>query len=426
MKITLFEIFAISLVLLVSESLSDSLYLSHRRCSPVGTSVVTTRLDGSSDSCICHPPPPSTTTIHSPPPHKWVRRHRPPQATWKCTTIAALTTKAAPTVTTNGLENSLVLLKEAKVKLRRISVQGAPIQKGQPKKGVENGPMLIRSSGIVEFLQDVGHDILDYGNIHLGEIFNAASVGGNVSIHDPADVGEATHHIYNNTKQILEENRFPLTFGGDHALAIGTLSAMSEYYPDLAGIYIDAHADINTVDTSPSGNMHGMPLSFVINELYGCNSNLTDFSWVAARIPAANVAHIALRDVDPGETAIIDRLGMASFTMRDIDRYGIRRVVDLTLDRIKGKTRPLYVSMDIDSLDDMEIGSTTGTPVPGGLTLREALAMIEDLYRSANIVGFELAEVNPALGSEEAGRRVAEISRHILACVFGSCYGRRV
>ncbi|OXA37079.1 arginase, hepatic [Folsomia candida] len=426
MNVTLFEIFAISLVLLVPESLSDSLYLSHRRCSPLGTSVVTSRPDGSSDSCTCHPPPPPTTTIH-PPAHKWGRRHRPPKATWKCTTILAPTMKAAPTATTNGFENSLVLVKEAKVKLRRIGVQGAPIQKGQPKLGVENGPMLIRSSGIVEFLQDVGHDILDYGNIHLGEVFNAASVGGNVSIHDPADVGEATHHIYNNTKQILEEHRFPLTFGGDHALAIGTLSAMSEYYPDLAVIYIDAHADINTVDTSPSGNMHGMPLSFVINDLYGSNSNLTDyFSWVAARIPANNVAQIALRDVDPGETAIIDKLGMASFTMRDIDRYGIRRVVDLALDRIKGKTRPLYVSMDIDSLDDMEIGSTTGTPVPGGLTLREVLTMIEDLYRSANIVGFELAEVNPALGSEVAGRRVAEISRHILSCVFGSCYGRRV
>ncbi|OXA49613.1 Arginase, hepatic [Folsomia candida] len=260
-----------------------------------------------------------------------------------------------------GISQSYVAPQE-KINLRRIGVQGAPIQKGQPRPGVENGPAVIRGSGIVEFLRDVGHDILDYGNVYLGELFQAASVGALVDVNDPEAVAEATHYISNHTKLILQANRIPLTFGGDHAMAIGTLNAMSERYPDLAVIYIDAHADINTVETTPSGNLHGMPLSFVINELNAINANLTPFSWVVPRIPAANVAHIALRDVDIGETETLNRLGMAHYTMRDVDRLGIRGVVEMVLNRIGGWTRPIYVSMDIDSLDDLEIGHTTGTP----------------------------------------------------------------
>jgi len=308
-------------------------------------------------------------------------------------------------------------------KVQKIGVQGAPLQKGQPKPGVENGPDLIRCSEIVKYLRDHGHDIVDYGNADLGPDVNAASVGANVDINNPEAVGIATFLLAQSTKDILGNNRFPLTLGGDHAIAIGTMHAMSEKYPDLAVIYIDAHADINTVETTYSGNLHGMPLSFVINELNPINANLTPFSWVVPRIPARNVAHIALRDVDDGEAETLDRLGMAAFSMRDVDRLGILGVLEQVLTRIGGRERPVYISMDIDSLDDMEIGTTTGTPVPGGLTLREVLTMFEEIHRSVNLVGFELAEVNPALGDEKAGERTAKVARHILACVFGHCRG---
>lgn len=223
----------------------------------------------------------------------------------------------------------------------------------------------------------------------------------------------------------MQDERICVTLGGDHALGIGTVNGASQVHPDLAVLWIDAHSDINTPLTTDSGNIHGMSVSFFVKELQPYLTQIPDFaSWTQPRVSARNIAFIGLRDVDPAEATILEMLGIAAFSMRDVDQYGIQKVTEMALSRIShgNKMRPIHVSYDIDSICDSVVRST-GTPVPGGLTLREGITLMEMIHDTRRLVSLDLVEVNPLLGSEDDAVTTVRAAKQIIVAALGNSRG---
>ncbi|OXA51194.1 Arginase-1 [Folsomia candida] len=213
-----------------------------------------------------------------------------------------------------------------------IGVQGAGYGGGQPKSGLIHGPELIRGSGFIQFLVDeVGHDIKDYGDLTFDETRDKSPtiVEGCVPLNNVGSISRANFQIYESTRKILSDNRVPLTLGGDHSISIGTLAAVSEARQDIGILWVDAHADLNTPYTTNSGNLHGLPMGFHVKELaHDFKCLATQFNWLVPRIPAKNIAYIGLREIGgrfnpKAQRENIKRLGIKTYTMGDVDRLGI-------------------------------------------------------------------------------------------------------
>jgi len=286
-----------------------------------------------------------------------------------------------------------------------IGVVGIPLSKGQRKTGVDRGPDDLRDFGAVRALTKYGWNVTDYGNVAF-EVPETESQFGNVK--RPKTVGEATGAVADAVETALKENDVCLNLGGDHSLAIGTISGTARVHPDLCVLWVDAHADINTPLTSTSGSLHGMPLSFLIHEIKEkglAPEGLPGFEWVKTVIDAKSLAYIGLRDVDPYEKLFIENLGIKVITIPDVDRYGIESCVQEALGAINPTgTRPLHVSFDIDALDP-NYAPSTGTPVREGLTIRESLYIAEQVASSGCLRTLDLVEVNLSLGQPWEGER---------------------
>ncbi|KAG9827451.1 Ureohydrolase, partial [Aureobasidium melanogenum] len=226
-----------------------------------------------------------------------------------------------------------------------------------------------------------------------------------------------SEQVYEHARQ----GRFVLTLGGDHSIAIGTISGTAKAIRERTGremavIWVDAHADINTPETSDSGNIHGMPVAFLTGLAKEDKEDC--FGWIKddQRVSVKKLVYIGLRDIDRGEKKILREHGIKAFSMHDIDRYGIGKVMDMALGWI-GSDTPIHLSFDIDSLDPMWAPST-GTPVRGGLTLREGDFIAECVHETGSLVALDLVEVNPSLESHGASETVrAGIS--IVRCGLG-------
>lgn len=212
--------------------------------------------------------------------------------------------------------------------------------------------------------------------------------------------------------------RIPITLGGDHSIAVGTLQGILRAQPSSVIFWIDAHADINTPVTSPSGNAHGMPLAFLLGLIDA--STIPGFEWVQPLLSPSRLIYIALRDLDEGEKRIIRSLGILAFTMHDIDKLGINRVIEEAMVHADPySVRPLHVSFDIDACDPA-FAPATGTPVKGGLSYREAHFILECISATGRLAGLDMVEVNPSLvpGDNSTASLAAEL---IL-----SCLGKRI
>jgi len=286
-----------------------------------------------------------------------------------------------------------------------IGVVGIPLSKGQRKTGVDRGPDDLRDFGTVRALTKYGWNVTDYGNVNF-EVPEVENQFGNVK--RPRTVGEATEAVADAVERALRENDVCLNLGGDHSLAIGTISGTARVHPDLCVLWVDAHADINTPLTSTSGSLHGMPLSFLIHEIKEkglAPTGLPGFDWIKTVIDAKSLAYIGLRDVDPYEKLFIENLGIKVITIPDIDQYGIESCVQEAMAAINPTgTRPLHVSFDIDALDP-NYAPSTGTPVREGLTIRESLYIAEQVASSGCLRTLDLVEVNLSLGQPWEGER---------------------
>ncbi|XP_021501342.1 arginase-1 [Meriones unguiculatus] len=303
-------------------------------------------------------------------------------------------------------------------KPKAIEIIGAPFSKGQPRGGVEKGPAAMRSAGLVEKLKETEYDVSDYGDLAFADFPNDSPFQ---IVKNPRSVGKANEQLAGVVAEAQKNGRVTVVLGGDHSMAIGSISGHATVHPDLCVIWVDAHTDINTPLTTGTGNLHGQPVAFLLKELKGKFPDVPGFSWVTPCISAKDIVYIGLRDVDPGEHYILKTLGIKYFSMTEVDKLGIGKVMEEAFSYLLGrKKRPIHLSLDVDGLDPA-FTPATGTPVLGGLSYREGLYITEEIYKTGLLSGLDIMEVNPSLGKtpEEVTRTVNTAVALTLAC-FGT------
>ena len=298
---------------------------------------------------------------------------------------------------------------------RPIRVIGVPLDMGASRRGVDMGPSAMRVAGLEAQLEKLGHVVTDGGNIRV-EIAETQT-SGNKSAHYLKEITETCTRTAEAVVKTLEEGMTPLVLGGDHSLAAGSISGVAEFYrrrgQKIGVIWIDAHSDINTPQTSPSGNVHGMPLAALLGLGPEPLGNIFGY---APKIAAENTVQVGVRDIDAAERENIRRAGVTEvYTMRDIDERGMRAVMEEALRTAGNGTAGYHVSLDMDWIDP-EDAPGVGTPVRGGATYREAHLAMEILADHDRLLSFEIVEVNPILDEHN---RTADLAVELACSAFG-------
>lgn len=272
-----------------------------------------------------------------------------------------------------------------------ISIIGVALDLGAGTPGVSLGPSAIRYAGIIEKLTGIGYDVKDEGDILANRPVSPVTDGIKLRFLD--EVARVNTELCDKVSKVMSEGRFPLVLGGDHSIAIGTIAGVAQHKKNLGVIWFDAHGDINTEETSPSGNIHGMPVAVSLG--YG-HERLTSIGGKETKLDPTKLVFIGSRDLDEGERKVLKDLGITVFTMHEVDRYGMTEVIDRAI-RIAGNgTDGIHVSFDVDSMDPL-YAEGTGTRVPGGLTFRESNLALEMIALSGKLVSAEFVEVNPII-----------------------------
>ena len=298
---------------------------------------------------------------------------------------------------------------------RKIRIIGVPLDMGASRRGVDMGPSAMRVAGLEARLEALGHQVTDGGNIRVEVAETRAS--GSSSARYLTEIAETCTRTAEAVVRTLEEGIVPLVLGGDHSLAAGSVSGVAEFYrrrnERIGVIWLDAHSDINTPETSPSGNVHGMPLAALLG--LGTEA-LQDIYGFSPKVAPENTVLIGIRDIDSAERDNIRRAGVAEvYTMRDIDERGMRTVMEEALRAAGRGTAGYHVSLDMDWIDP-EDAPGVGTPVRGGATYREAHLAMEILADHGRMVSFEIVEVNPVIDEHN---RTAELAVELACSAFG-------
>lgn len=283
----------------------------------------------------------------------------------------------------------------------QIRVIGAPIDLGADRRGVDIGPTAIRYAGLSDQLIQLGYTVHDIGNLHI-PLPESISIG-NPRLKYLEPIIQVSEELAREVAAALKENEFPLILGGDHSLALGSISGVAQVYPNVGILWIDAHADFNTTGTTPSGNIHGMILAALAGLGDKC---LTDIGGWSPKINMDTIVIIGARDLDAGEKNLLREHHIHVFTMSDIDHRGIGEVMQQALAIAGRGNQPIHVSFDMDSLDPREAPGV-GTPVRGGLSYREAHFAMELISQSQQMVSMDMVEVNSILDRENATAQLA-------------------
>ncbi|MDP8991364.1 MAG: arginase, partial [Acidobacteriota bacterium] len=281
------------------------------------------------------------------------------------------------------------------MKQSHIAIIGAPMDLGAGRRGVDMGPSALRLAGLNEKLTSLGYEVEDLGNVLVDQPESLPI--GNPGARYLPQIAQTCTRLAEMVEQAAGKGRVPMVLGGDHSIAIGTVSGMSRHFRKaglkLGLIWIDAHADMNTPATSPSGNVHGMPLACCI----GLGpSELTQIGGSPPQVEATSVALVGLRSLDDVERFHVRGAGVHPFTMRDIDERGLRAVISEAIDIVSAGTAGFHLSFDMDAVDPREAPGV-GTPVRGGITYREAHLAMELIGDSGRMTSLEIVEVNPVL-----------------------------
>ena len=296
---------------------------------------------------------------------------------------------------------------------QRIEIIGAPSTFGQKKLGVNLGPDAIRYAGLLSRLKKMGLDVIDKGNIEVPtldvEKFNSDQEG----LRNYDEIVTVSENLSKATSEIVKKGNFPLTLGGDHSIAVGSISGISQHYENLGVIWYDAHGDLNVPEESPSGNVHGMPLRILAGDGPDELVNINDFT---PKVKPENIVLIGMRDLDEGERKYIKDKNIKTFTLADIDRFGIQEVIERSLEYLKSRNIDgLHFSLDVDALDPAETPGT-GTRVMGGLSYRESHFALELLNESKLVTSMDIVEVNPLIDNSN---HTAEQAVALLGTFFG-------
>jgi arginase len=275
------------------------------------------------------------------------------------------------------------MIATSRKRVERVDVVGVPMDLGADRRGVDMGPSAIRYARLKESLERLGIVVNDRGNLRV-PVPESASIDEQNAKYFPI-IQAVCDELAGIVHEIVESGGFPLVLGGDHSIAMGTLAGVTRARGKAPGvIWVDAHGDINTPLTSPSGNVHGMPVHFALEQ---------------HAVDPKRMAFIGLRDVDDGEKKAIRELGVRTFTMADLDRLGMSRVVDEALAIVGDGENSVHVSFDMDGVDPVEAPGV-GTPVRGGISYREAHLLMEGVAASGTLGSMEITEINPILDRE--------------------------
>ncbi|HZU13579.1 MAG TPA: arginase [Chloroflexota bacterium] len=271
-----------------------------------------------------------------------------------------------------------------------IGVIGVPVDLGADRRGVDMGPSALRYAGLAEQLTGIGHAVRDLGNIDVPDLDSVPE--GPQQIKYLAPIAAMSQCLAEKVSTAMGEGLFPLVLGGDHSISVGSVAGVTEHRK-VGVIWLDAHADFNTPETSPSGNMHGMVLAAIAGK--GAPE------WVnvgreGAKVNPRNIALVGTREVDPGERELLLANGVNVFTMHDVDRLGLPSVMDMAIERIMPGVEGIHLSLDMDVVDPMQAPGV-GTPVLGGFNFREAHLAMEILSSTGRLVSMDVVEVNPVL-----------------------------
>ncbi|HEC2145059.1 TPA: arginase [Staphylococcus delphini] len=293
-----------------------------------------------------------------------------------------------------------------------IELIGAPTTFGQKKLGVDLGPDAIRYAGVLPRLKRIGHEVIDAGNVEAPPVDIEKFMSQQEGLQNYEEILTFSKSLKDKVSESIRQGHFPVILGGDHSLAIGSISGVAEHYDDLGIIWYDAHGDLNVPEESPSGNMHGMPLRILAGE---GDEKLVQLGGFAPKVKPENIVLIGMRDLDFGEREYIKKHHIRTYTMADIDERGIRSVIEESIAYLKDKTDGVHLSLDVDALDPNETPGT-GTKVLGGLTYRESHYALELLNQSDMITSMDIVEVNPLLDVEN---RTAQQAVALLGSFFG-------
>jgi arginase len=304
--------------------------------------------------------------------------------------------------------------------LRDVHIVGFPMDLGAGRRGVDMGPSALRIAGISTRLRELGYVVDDTGDILVkwpqGRQDHVKGKHQKGQLHFLDEIADSCTVLASVVEQCLNDDGFPLVLGGDHSMSIGTLAGVAAHCEQrgkrLGVLWIDAHADINLADTSPSGNIHGMPVAVSLG--LGAKE-LTGIGGFSPKLLPQNLVYIGLRSVDPGERALVAELGIESYPMPEIDKHGMYPVIQRCLPALLERVDHLHVSFDLDSVDPT-IAPGVGTPVPGGLSYREAHLLMESLHETGRVDSFEVAEVNPVLDDRN---RSADLAVELVSSAMG-------
>ncbi|HLY67618.1 MAG TPA: arginase [Chloroflexota bacterium] len=283
---------------------------------------------------------------------------------------------------------------------RDIDIVGVPMDLGADRRGVDMGPYAVRYAGLEHDLCSMGLHVTDFHNIGVPGP-ESTDIADKHAKYVP-QIESACLELRQRAAEIARAGHFPLVLGGDHSIAVGTVAGLLDAWPDMAVLWIDAHGDINTPETSPSGNIHGMPVAIIL----GQTQLFPRLGWGGRHLDPRRLVLFGIRNLDPGERQLLRQLQVRVFTMSEIDQIGVKAAVLEALDILKGPAG-IHLSVDMDAMDPLEAPGV-GTPWPGGLTYREAHLAMELLAASGQVASMEVVEVNPITDHENRTGKFAE------------------
>jgi arginase len=296
-----------------------------------------------------------------------------------------------------------------------VAIIGAPLDLGAGRRGVDMGPSAVRVAGLGGRLTALGYEVTDLGNVPVAQPESVDDPGQGDAKYLP-QIAACCERLGQLVAQALSDGKTPLVLGGDHSIAAGTVAGVSRFFRDsgckIGLVWMDAHADMNTPQSTPSGNVHGMPLACCVG--VGPDSLAGMFGF-APKVDASNVALVGIRDVDRLEGGVVRDSGVRTFTMRDIDERGMLSIIKEAIAIASNGTSGFHLSLDMDFLDP-EFAPGVGTPVRGGVTYREAHLAMEVICDSGRMVSMEVVEVNPVI---DEVNRTAELSVELILSALG-------
>jgi arginase len=298
--------------------------------------------------------------------------------------------------------------------MSKVSIIGVPMDLGADRRGVDMGPSALRYADLDERLEELGYEIEDLGDMDV--IIPETQHYGDPHAKYLKEITDACAHLAQVVLHAYEQGKTPLVLGGDHSIAVGTVSGMAEgfrrHHKKLGLLWFDAHADFNTPETSPSGNVHGMPLASIMG--YGPHQ-LTHVFGFSPKVPPERVALIGIREVDKEERELVKKSGIRVFTMKDIDRRGIGTVMDEAISLVSRDADGFSVTLDADFLDPYD-SPGVATPVRGGADYREAHLAMEMIADTKKLASFEITEINPIL---DVHNKTAHFGMELILSAFG-------